>query len=306
VNARPGGDRQLDPAVDDFEDPQGERRFKEGAQPLGQSRRGSRGGRRRGSIRCRRGNVLGAIAVGAREEVHRKWSGQFSPTVSGGAWLSPRLKLRASVSRAFRVPSYTDLYYHDPANAGSPGLRPERAWSYESGVEYHPSQSVTAGATVFHRRERDGIDYVRRSPAELWRATNFQRLDFTGVEASVRLAPRRGQRIDFRYTGQRGAQDALPGLQSKYVFNYPAHSGVAAWTGRFGAVLVRTRVGVLDRRARDPYALWEAAAAWSRGRVRPFLQFANLGGARYQEVAGVDMPGRSMIGGVELVVFGRR
>jgi iron complex outermembrane receptor protein len=247
-----------------------------------------------------------SFSIGAREEVHRKWSGQFSPTVSGGAWLSSRVKLRASASRAFRVPSYTDLYYHDPANLGSPFLRPERAWSYEGGADFHLSQSATASATIFQRRERDGIDYVRSSPAEIWRATNYQKLDFTGVETSVRWTPRRGQRFDFRYTGLRGAQDALPGLMSKYVFNYPTHSGVAAWTGSFGGVLARTRVGVLDRRARDPYALWDVSAAWSKGRVRPFLQFANLSGARYQEIAGVDMPGRSVVGGVELVVFGRK
>jgi iron complex outermembrane recepter protein len=247
-----------------------------------------------------------SFSIGAREEVHRKWSGQFSPTVAGGVWLSSRVKVRASASRAFRVPSYTDLYYHDPANLGSPYLRPERAWSYEGGADFHFGQSASASATVFQRRERDGIDYVRRSLSDIWRATNFQRLDFTGVETSLRWAPRRGQRFDFRYTGLHGAQDALPGVMSKYVFNYPAHSGVAAWTGSFGGLVARTRAGVLDRRARDPYGLFEVSVAWSRGRVRPFLQFANLTSTSYQEIAGVDMPGRSVIGGLEIVIFGKK
>jgi iron complex outermembrane recepter protein len=247
-----------------------------------------------------------SFSLGAREEVWRKWSGQFSPTASAGAWLSRRVKLRTSVSRAFRIPTYTDLYYHDPANLGSPGLRPERAWSYEGGLDLHAGAGVTAGATVFHRRERDGIDYVRRDPADVWRATNIQDLRFTGVETWLGLAPRRGQRIDLRYTGLHGAQDALPGVLSKYVFNYPNHSGTVSWSGSFGPVLLRTRVGALDRRARGPYALWDMAAAWTAGRVRPFLQFANLSATRYQEIPGVAMPGRSVIGGVELVLFGPR
>ena len=30
------------------------------------------------------------------------------------------------MSRAFRIPTYTDLYYSDPANVGNPNLRPDR------------------------------------------------------------------------------------------------------------------------------------------------------------------------------------
>jgi iron complex outermembrane receptor protein len=66
-----------------------------------------------------------SFTISVREEIYRNFSGAFTPTVAGGAWLSPAMKVRASASRAFRVPSYTDLYYHDPANLGSPSLRPE-------------------------------------------------------------------------------------------------------------------------------------------------------------------------------------
>ena len=54
---------------------------------------------------------------------------------------------KPGASRAFRVPSYTDLYYHDPANAGSPGLRPERAWSYVAGLDWNPSGRVRGELT---------------------------------------------------------------------------------------------------------------------------------------------------------------
>lgn len=83
-----------------------------------------------------------SLSVSAREEVYRNFSGEFSPTVAGGVWLSERVKLRASASRGFRVPSYTDLYYHDPANVGSPNLRPEREWTYEGGLDWNPGGRV--------------------------------------------------------------------------------------------------------------------------------------------------------------------
>lgn len=239
-----------------------------------------------------------SLSISAREEVYRSWSATLSPTAAGGVWLSRAVKLRASASRAFRVPGYTDLYYHDPGNLGSPNLRPERAWTYEGGVEWAASSRTRAEVTVFERRERDGIDYYRGGAADIWRALNIQNLNFTGVEAGVRA---RG--FDFRYTGLRGTQDTIaPGL-TKYTFNYPTHSAVVSWQGMLpGGIAARTRVGVLDRRARAPYALWDVSAARSRGRVRPFVQLSNLTSTRYEEVQGVAMPGRSILGGVEVVI----
>lgn len=239
-----------------------------------------------------------SLSISAREEVYRSWSATLSPTVSGGAWLSRTVKLRASVSRAFRVPGYTDLYYHDPANLGSPNLRPERAWSYESGLDWAPSARVRGELTVFERRERDGIDYYRSSPTDIWRALNITNLNFTGVEAAMRYGG-----FDFRYTALHGTQDTIAPGFTKYTFNYPTHSGVVSWTGtlRHG-IVARTRIGVLDRRARDPYALWDISVARSRGRVRPFLQISNLTSTSYQEVLGVPMPGRSILGGAEWVI----
>ena len=52
--------------------------------------------------------------------------------------LNPRFKFRGSASRAFRVPSYTELYYSDPSDFGNPNLRPESAWTYEGGADWQP------------------------------------------------------------------------------------------------------------------------------------------------------------------------
>lgn len=241
-----------------------------------------------------------SFTVGAREEIYRGFRSQFSPTASAGVWLSSRLKLRGAVGRAFRLPSFTDLYYHDPANRGSPDLRPETAWSYEGGIDFRPASALIAEVTVFQRRERDGIDYVRRSPDDLWRATNIQRLRFTGVEAGLAIRPHRRQRVELRYTALAGAQTALPGLVSRYVFNYPRHSGVASWEAEIAGMAFRSRLGALERYQRDPYAVWDVYAARSRGRLRPFLQLTNLTATVYEEIPGVAMPGRGIFGGIEI------
>lgn len=244
-----------------------------------------------------------SLSLGAREEVYGSLASQLSPSLAAGVWLTSRVKVRGSVSRAFRVPTYTDLYYHDPANLGSPDLRPERAWSQEAGIDWNSGGVFRAAATLFHRREQDVIDYIRRSPSDIWRATNVHRIRFTGIEATAGVRAGRSQQLDFRYTGLNGAQNAIPGVLSKYVFNYPSHSGVASWHGTLAkGLLARTRVGALNRRARDPYALWDIYLASTRGRFRPFAQFTNLTATVYEEIPGVVMPGRAVVGGIEILL----
>jgi iron complex outermembrane recepter protein len=241
-----------------------------------------------------------SFAAGIRENVYGSLSVESSPSVSGGMWINAHLKLRASASHAFRLPTYTDLYYHDPANLGSPNLRPERAWSYETGMQWTPAARLRADVAIFHRSERDGIDYVRTSATDIWRATNVDRLQFTGVEASVDARLSADQTVSLRYTAIHGAQAAFVDLESRYVFNYPSQSAVAEWRGSFSHhLLARTRVGALNRRGRDPYALWDIYGAWGEHALRPFVQLTNITSTHYEEIPGVVMPGRAIVGGVE-------
>jgi iron complex outermembrane receptor protein len=243
-----------------------------------------------------------SFSAGVRTESYRGLFNQVSPSLAGGFWASSRLKFRAGVSRAYRLPTFTDLFYRDPANQGNAFLRPETAWSYEGGADYRPSANWRLQATVFRRQDRNGIDYMSNSPQGPWRAENITRLNFTGVEASAGWR-HRGQVFDWSYTGLRGVSQLLPGVYTKYSFNYPIHSGVFSWTGALpGALTARTRVGAMERRGRSPYDVWDVYLARARGAVRPFVQFTNLANTRYEEVLTVSMPGRAVVGGIEIVI----
>jgi iron complex outermembrane receptor protein len=245
-----------------------------------------------------------SFTIGAREELFKGGARQFNPTAAFGAWISPKLRFRASTSRAFRLPSYTDLYYSDPANLGNPYLKPETAWTYDAALEWNTSERVRAAATIFVTRERNGIDYVRSSPNALWQATNFDRVNFTGADASIKIRATKTQWIDLRATAIHGAQDNLDGLQSQYVFNYPIVNATASWNASLpGGFIVRTRVGVLKRFDRSAYGLWDVYIANRRtqfhGSWSPFLQLTNLTSTQYQEIPGVAMPGRAIVGGID-------
>jgi iron complex outermembrane receptor protein len=196
--------------------------------------------------------------------------------------------LRASASRAFRLPSFTDLYYSDLSNQGNPNLKPESATSYEVGADAYFRPGLRAAVTVFQRRDTNVIDYVRANEDAVWQATNFDRLHFTGVEASTIWEPAAGQRISLGFTALRGADISAAEVEmSKYTFYYPIHSGVVEWRGMVSHyVVARTRIGVVDRLSTSPYAVWDASAAWAQGWVRPFVQLTNISNTVYEEIQG--------------------
>ncbi len=248
-----------------------------------------------------------SINVGAREEFYTQAPSNtqavFVPTISAGYWLSSSVKLRGSVSRSFRLPNYTDLYYHDPANVGNPLLKPEEAVNYEGGLDWHPASRWTASATVFSRHESNSIDYVRANSTQIWRATNFQKLTFTGVEASLAWRPTDAQLLDLQFTDLHGARAALDGLQSKYAFNYPLQQAIFGWQ-RVSAHgwMARLRTGVTNQYGRDAYVLVDAYGAWTRFFLHPYVRLTNLTNTSYQPFFGVPMPGRAALIGIEWCV----
>ena len=243
-----------------------------------------------------------SFSAGAREEIFAT-HGEFSPSFSAGFWLKAGWKLKGNVSHAFSLPSYTDLYYSDPANLGNPNLQPETAWSYEGGLLWDQGGRYKAEVTVFDRRERNDIDYVRSSPADIWQAANIDRLNFAGVETSLQVRLAHSQQLGIAFTAIHGDQQALNGLESKYTFNYPAQDAALTWQGILpGNFIARSRVGVINRYDSDPYALWDFALAREFPYVAAHLGFSNLTGTQYQEVEGVAMPGRSVLFGLEFLL----
>ena len=226
------------------------------------------------------------------------------PGFSGGYWFSAKAKLRASASRAFRLPNYTDLYYHDPANIGNANLRPERSMNYEAGLDWHLTNRVRSSFTVFNRREKDDIDYIRANSSDIWQATNFARLTFSGWEASLVWSLPKSQTVELQYTGLHGGQSALNGYQSKYVFNFPTEQGVISWQRSSTAGwLARLRTGVTSQYQRNAYVVVDAYGAWTRSPLHPYLRLTNLTNTDYQPIYGVVMPGRAALIGVEWCAF---
>ena len=256
-----------------------------------------------------------SLSAGAREEI---FSGgaqtAFSPELAGSFRAANSLKLRASGGYGFRIPTYTDLYYSDPATLGNPNLKPESAWSGDAGADWTPSARLSLSFTGFYSKQHDTIDYVKsltvpnpylppNCAANIWCADNLNGLHFAGVESTLMWIPNKSQKVRIAWTGLHGAQSALHGLESEYVFNYPVQNIHAAWTWALGRSFAMTNaVEIVQRYQQTVYPVWNATLARDAGKLRPYLRLTNLSNTGYQEISGVNMPPRTIMGGVALQV----
>jgi iron complex outermembrane receptor protein len=260
-----------------------------------------------------------SLSAGAREEIFSGGAqAVFSPALAGSLRIADTLKLRASGGYGFRIPTYTDLYYADPATLGNPKLKPESAWSGDIGADWTASSKLTLSATGFYSQQHDTIDYVRSAtvpnpnlppsceiggeqPANIWCATNLNGLHFAGVESTLTWIPAKSQTIRIAWTGLHGAQSALHGLESEYVFNYPVQNIHAAWSAGLGRNINFTNsVELVQRYQQTVYPVWNATLTHNIGWLRPYLRLSNVSNTGYQEITGVNMPGRSIVGGFAL------
>lgn len=240
-------------------------------------------------------------SAGLREEVFSGGDSALSPHLAASWRAVKNMKLRASGGYGFRIPTYTDLYYSDPTTNGNPHLKPESAWSGEAGADWAPSPRLSVSATGFYSRQHDAIDYVRSGATAKWQAVNLSGLRFAGVESSFTWQPAATQSLRVSWTALFGAQDALRGLQSEYVFNYPTENVHATWTWALPhKVTISNAVQIAQRYQRTAYPVWDAAVVRERGWIRPYVRMENLSNTGYEEIAGVAMPGRSVVAGIAL------
>jgi outer membrane cobalamin receptor len=70
--------------------------------------------------------------IGLRYDLDSVYGGQVDPRLGIVHFLSPDLRLRASLGRTFRAPTLGELFYPGCSNSS---LRPEQAWSADVGLE---------------------------------------------------------------------------------------------------------------------------------------------------------------------------
>jgi iron complex outermembrane receptor protein len=248
----------------------------------------------------RRVQVDGALRVDRYSEFGASWN----PSAGIGWWAADSVRLRASAAKAFRVPTFTERYYSDPANLARAEVGPETAWAGEGGADVFLRDGWMLQATVFGRTDADVIDWLRQTVADRWQTYNVRDVDTRGVEIGVRKTFARGAFVSAQFTGLDLDAAAVTQL-SKYVLDYAPRSFTAAGLLPLpGAFNVAPRLEY-RRRSRaagaSDYVLLDARVSKRVGRLADlFVEGSNLLDREYQEIAGVSMPGATISVGLSL------
>jgi iron complex outermembrane receptor protein len=210
--------------------------------------------------------------------------------------VSPNLRVRVATGHAFRIPTFTELYYQDPGHLASPDLTAESGWSLDGGVDWNHGP-WSASFSPFRRWDRDVIDWVKAAVADRWTTVNRRDVVSTGFELS--LARRWGTGLLRAYYSGLAVDAPALNLLSKYVLDYTKRqAGLSASApmglGFRGAVNVDYR----DRIDGQRYTLLGLRVSRAVARAQLFVDGSNVLNESYREIAGVPMPGRWMTVGV--------
>jgi iron complex outermembrane receptor protein len=233
-----------------------------------------------------------AVYSGLRLDHYSNFGTAVNPTISGSWWAAPRLRLRAALGRAFRIPTFTELYYRDPNHEASSYLKPESSWSAEAGLDVIAAKDWIGSVTLFSRREQNVIDWIRQSTGEKWRTSNIRNLRASGAELSLEHNLNKRVHLGARYSLISENAGSVHFI-SKYVMDYAHDSWAAnAWVRapfdlEYSSILHYTRRS--DGRS---YWVLDGRLERSFHHIIAALECTNLLNSQRQEILGVDMPGR--------------
>lgn len=230
---------------------------------------------------------------------------KFWPGAEASYGFGPNLQAYISYNQAFRLPTFTELYYSDPVNSGNPDLRPEKTRETEAGLRYS-GEILSFENSVFYRKADNLIDWVKLSSAEPWRAENISKIITLGTESSLSVGRRLLHRsiiiddlkISFVYyhTGKDLcgylSKYALTGLKKQFLFNLQSKSfsGLRfGLHGRYYQRLTRSSVFVLDGRL-----------SWTLRNLELFVEATNLGNRFYYDAGFLPAPGRWVYAGLKI------
>jgi iron complex outermembrane receptor protein len=247
-----------------------------------------------------------------RFDAHSAYGKIFCPSISAGYQFGTTGKIYATAGKAFRAPSYTELYINDGFNVGNPHLRPEIGWTYEIGGSCLLFSSIRFSSAFFLNDQDNVIDYVEYNSTDTkYYAVNFYHVDIRGTEVSLRWDNIHFSDADvaikhvgaaYGYLDSRISHDSV--YAAKYSNNYPRHqiSGSVVATLPFslsGSMDVVYKVKVSG----DSYILLDARLTKQIGRIVLNVSGTNLLNQSYEEIVGVPLPGRWLWAGFELKVL---
>jgi len=268
------------------------------------------------SFRTRRFSANVALEYNGAYDRNGRNRNAFCPSADIRYTLADGLDITAFGRRAYRVPTFNELYY---AGYGNPELEPEDAVMTAFGIDYN----VSSGAGWHGKVKADGFlniltDKITSAPTaedpSIWLPYNIGKVRSVGTDIMAGISYDAGEWIfslDARYTFQ-SAVDRTEGsytydCQIPYIAKHTASIiGSAYWKGWMLRPIWHLRADRHDGTGEMPdwhtldIILSKVFNIKRMGEFRINLSLKNIYDNRYEIVGGYPMPGRNMTAGIEL------
>ncbi len=247
---------------------------------------------------------------------------KFYPGIDMSYRLNKQVKVYTSMNRSLRLPSFTDLYYKGPQNIGNPDLKPEQAWTIETGLKYE-NKGLAGNLSYFHRWGINIIDWIWLTDVEKWHTVNYTKLNTDGVELAAQLRPQKiiGKeffveqvQLSYSYTILSKNSDTV---RSNYALDNLRHKIALGVNHRiyknFGATWQLTyqerngKYGKYDLEAKTttdvffkPFWLLDGRIFYQSNWLKVFAEATNIFNSDYIDLGNIVQPGRWFKAGLEV------
>lgn len=256
------------------------------------------------------------LVLGARVDHHNWWDNHVLPSASLLYRLTENFRLKAMVGTGFRSPKIVQISegYMKKGKKflkGNPALKPEKSIGYQLGVEYEITENLLTKVYLF-RNDLEGLIEISKT-AEVYKKLpvfgfkNVGEAYTQGVEMEVltRFTDNLSGKLGYTFLESRNEKT------DKELIYTPAHKlniGFSFKQPEYG-LGIDLRGEYIAKRYEDEANTKELGdyflahikvkkdiLKW----LRAYISVDNIFDTKYEEATGVEMPGRTFFGGVNL------
>lgn len=255
-----------------------------------------------------------------------------------------KIQLRASAGKTIREADFTERYnnynkvFVSGGSIGNPGLKAERSFSYEAGIDYWPlSESLSTreklgqlkiSFTVFRREQNNVIDWVTTPYANMPRKDNLSPTGTYALASNIAIVNTSGLETDIQYSKRFKKQQQFWGtvgliwLDDEISAGNPSFyiSSHAKFLTNFNLeysnqLFSITLNGVYKHRTpqeasainttihADCFTMNAKVAVWLlKQRLSIFSELDNVFDAENSDLLGSQLPGRWWMGGLKFIL----
>ena len=219
------------------------------------------------------------------------------------------------VKKAFRMPTFNDLYYTE---VGNKDLEPEYTWQYSIGSSYnkttnHPVfKSFSVKGDAYYNKVTNKIVAYPSGQQFRWTMLNLGMVEILGVELGAETVMKFGKvdgvlRLNYTYQKARDFTDHADSYYGDQIPYIPLHSGSVAgrlswrgWDLNYSFIYTGERYNAqenIPQNHEQPWYTHDASLVWNfplnKVGCRVGLEVNNIFDQNYEVILNYPMPGRN-------------